>query len=675
MRRLLLLFGLLLLAPAAPTRTASAEEAVALIPREVLFGNPDRAGVRLSPDGAAISWLAPVEGVMNLWVAPVGDLAAARAVTRDTGRGISQYSWAYDNRHIVYRQDKGGDENWRVYALDLVTLAVRDLTPLPGAQARIEESSSVFPGEILVGLNDRDKRFHDLYRVGIATGERTLLQKNEGYSGFGTDPQFRVRFAGRVRPDGGVSYFKRSEAGTFEPWLEVDHEDASTTGPMGFDQSGEILYARDSRGRDTAALFTMDLATGATTLLAQDPKADVGALMSHPATGKLEAAAFTYDRTRWQVLDPAVQPDLDALKAVDPGELTITSRTQRDDLWSVAFLKDDGASRYFLYERATKKATYLFSNRKDLDGLPLVPMHPVVITSRDGLALVSYLSLPKACDPTGSGRPGKPVPLVLDVHGGPWARDGWGYNSTHQWLANRGYAVLSVNYRGSTGFGKKFLVAANGEWAAKMHDDLLDAIDWAVKEGIADRSKVAIAGGSYGGYAALVGLTFTPEVFACAVDVVGPSSLVTLLESVPPYWKPALDMMKKRVGDHTTEEGRKFLLERSPLTHVAKIQRPLLIGQGANDPRVKQAEADQIVKAMNDKGIPVTYVLYPDEGHGFARPPNRISFFAIEEAFLAGILGGRAEPFGKDLQGSTLTVPSGAERIPGLAEALKAAGR
>jgi dipeptidyl aminopeptidase/acylaminoacyl peptidase len=675
MRHTLPTLVLLPLVLLAPVRRAAAQEEVPLIPRQVLFGNPDRSGVRLSPDGTAISWLAPVDGVMNLWVAPTRDLAAARAVTRDTGRGIAQYSWAYDNRHVVYRQDKGGDENWRIYALDLVTLAVRDLTPLPGAQARIEETSPDFPGEMLVGLNDRDKRLHDLYRVVIATGERTLVQKNEGYSGFGTDGQFRVRFAGKVRPDGGITFLKRTEAGTFEPFLEVDHEDASTTGPLGFDASGTILYARDSRGRDTAALFTMDLATGATTLVAEDPKADVGALMTHPATGKLEAAAFTYDRTRWQVLDPAVQADLDALKAVDPGELTITSRTQKDDLWTVAFLKDAGASRYYLYERATKQATYLFSNRKDLDGLPLVPMHPVVIPSRDGLSLVSYLSLPKACDPSGSGKPAHPVPLVLDVHGGPWARDGWGYNPIHQWLANRGYAVLSVNFRGSTGFGKKFLVAANGEWAGKMHDDLLDAVDWAVKQGIADRAKVAISGGSYGGYATLVGLTFTPEVFACGVDVVGPSSLVTLLESIPPYWKPQLDMMKKRVGDPTTEEGRKFLIERSPLTHVAKIQRPLLIGQGANDPRVKQAEADQIVKAMTENKIPVTYVLYPDEGHGFARPPNRISFFAVQEAFLAPILGGRAEPLGKDLKGSTLTVPAGAEGIAGLPEALEALGR
>lgn len=656
----------------SPSVTPVQEPEVALIPREVFFGNPDRAGLRLSPDGTRVSWVAPVDGVMNLWVAPRGNLAAGKPVTQDKGRGVTSAQWAYDGRHLLYRADNGGDENWRVVALDVETLAARDLTPATGVQARIEEVSREVPGEVLVGLNDRDKRFHDLYRVSLATGERTLVQQNEGYSGFLTDDRFQVRGAARVRPDGGITYFRRTDAGSLEPWIEVDHEDASTTGPMGFDRAGTTLYLRDSRKRDTAALFAMDVASGKATLLAEDAKADLSDMLADPRTGRVQAAAFTYDRIRWQVLDKAIAADLAALAKVDRGDVTITSRTQADDLWTVVFLRDDGPARYYLYERATRKATFLFTNRAALEGLPLVKMHPVVIPSRDGLSLVSYLTLPRAVDPTGIGRPLRPVPLVLDVHGGPWARDGWGYNPVHQWLANRGYAVLSVNYRGSTGFGKRFLVAANGQWAGTMHDDLLDAVEWAVARGIADRSKVAITGGSYGGYATLVGLTFTPEVFACGVDVVGPSSLLTLMKSIPPYWKPALDMMKKRVGDPDTEEGRAFLLERSPLTRVDKIRRPLLIGQGANDPRVKQAEADQVVAAMRERKIPVTYVLYPDEGHGFARPPNRISFFAIQEVFLAQHLGGRAEPIGTALKGSTAQVPAGADGVPGLAEALGA---
>jgi dipeptidyl aminopeptidase/acylaminoacyl peptidase len=297
-------------------------------------------------------------------------------------------------------------------------------------------------------------------------------------------------------------------------------------------------------------------------------------------------------------------------------------------------------------------------------------MHPFVIPSRDGLNLVSYYTLPLGSDSDDDGIPDAPLPAVLAVHGGPWGRDVWGYNAQHQWLANRGYAVLSVNFRASTGFGKAFVNAGNREWGHKMHDDLIDAVEWAVEAGIADRDKIAIMGGSYGGYATLAGLTFTPETFACGVDIVGPSNLVTLLETTPPYWKPQIEMLTSRVGDHRTKEGRAFLKKCSPLTYADKICRPLLIGQGANDPRVKQAEADQIVGAMQEKDIPVTYVLYSDEGHGFARPENRMSFNAVAEAFLAECLGGRFEPVGDDFQGSTIGVPVGAKGVPGLPESL-----
>jgi dipeptidyl aminopeptidase/acylaminoacyl peptidase len=294
----------------------------------------------------------------------------------------------------------------------------------------------------------------------------------------------------------------------------------------------------------------------------------------------------------------------------------------------------------------------------------------VTVRSRDGLDLVSYYSLPADSQGADKARPDQPLPMVLYVHGGPWGRDRWGYNAVHQWLANRGYAVLSVNFRASTGFGKAFINAGNRQWGAAMHDDLIDAVDWAIAEGIADPERVAIMGGSYGGYATLAGVTFTPLKFACGVDIVGPSNLVTLLETVPAYWKPQIEVFTTRVGDHRTEAGRAFLTERSPLTYAERIARPLLIGQGANDPRVKQAESDQIVQAMRGKGIPVTYVLYPDEGHGFARPENRLSFNALAEAFLAQCLGGRYEPFGDAFAGSTITVPVGAEGVPGLQDAL-----
>jgi dipeptidyl aminopeptidase/acylaminoacyl peptidase len=337
-------------------------------------------------------------------------------------------------------------------------------------------------------------------------------------------------------------------------------------------------------------------------------------------------------------------------------------------------MMDNGPRRFYVYDRGTKKARFLFTDRKELEGQPLQKMHARIINSRDGLNLISYLTLPPGRDPSGTGKPSQPVPLVLEVHGGPWARDQWGYNSMHQFLANRGYAVLSVNYRGSTGFGKKFINAANHEWAGKMQDDLIDAVDWAIKEKIADPQKVSIFGGSYGGYATLVGMTFTPERFACGVDLVGPSNLETLLNSIPPYWVPILSVFKTRVGDPSTDAGKKLLVERSPLTRADQIKRPLLIGQGANDPRVKQAESDQIVQAMQSKNIPVTYLLFSDEGHGFVRPANNLAFNAVMEAFLAKNLGGRYEPIGDAFEGSSIAAPAGANDVPGLAAKLKERG-
>ena len=401
-------------------------------------------------------------------------------------------------------------------------------------------------------------------------------------------------------------------------------------------------------------------------VIAQDSLADVGDTLIHPTEKSVQAVSFTYERKQWQALDETVKADFDYLGTVADGEIEIVSRSLDDKIWIVMYVMDNGPVRYYLYNRESNDARFLFTNRRALEGLSLAKMHPVVISSRDGLNLVSYYSLPVGSDSNGDGKPDEPLPTVLYVHGGPWARDHWGYEPIHQMLANRGYAVLSVNFRGSTGFGKGFINASNMEWSRKMHDDLLDAVQWAVDQGIADADRVAILGGSYGGYATLVGLTFTPDTFACGVDIVGPSSLVTLLESVPPYWQPMIDLFATRVGDHRTEEGRAELLKMSPLTYVDKIKKPLLIGQGANDPRVKQAESDQIVKTMQENETPVVYALYPDEGHGFARPENNLSFFALAEAFLARHIGGRYEPIGGDLDGSSLEIKTGRHEIPGL---------
>jgi len=647
------------------------DPSVKVIPRSTLFGNPEKAAARISPDGKQLSYLAPVDGVLNVWVAPVGDLSKAKPVTNDTKRGIRSYFWAYNNRHILYVQDVGGDEDFHVYAVDLKTGKTTDLTPFEKVAAQIEGVSHKFPNEILIGLNDRDPQFHDIYRVNLETGERELIQKNESFLGFLTDDDYQVRFAMRFTPDGGNEILRPDGAGGWTDFQMIPMADTLTTSPAGFDKSGDILYLIDSRGRNTAALKSLNLKTNEEKLIAENKLADIGGAMAHPTEKTIEAVSFNYTREEWEILDPKVKKDFDYLRTVADGDITVTSRTLDDKLWTVAYILDDGPVQYYLYDRTKGKANFLFNNRDDIAGLPLAKMHPVVIEARDGLKLVSYLTLPPGSDTDGDARPDKPLPMVLLVHGGPWARDDWGFDPQHQLLANRGYAVLSVNYRGSTGFGKEFVNAGNQEWAGKMHDDLLDAVAWAEKEKIADRDKVAIMGGSYGGYATLVGLTFTPEEFACGVDIVGPSSIVTLLNTIPPYWAPAIQQFKDRVGDHTTEEGRKFLDERSPLHRVSAIKRPLLIGQGANDPRVKQSEADQIVAAMEEKNIPVTYVLYPDEGHGFARPENRLSFFAVTEAFLAENLGGRYEPVGDAFSNSTIEVPHGAADVPGLSEALK----
>jgi len=647
-------------------------ENIPLIPRSVLFGNPDKAGAQLSPDGTRISFLAPVNGVLNVWVGPVENPDAAKPVTDDKKRGIRSYFWAYTNKHILYIQDKEGDENWHVFLVDLAASTTTNLTPIAGARAEIEEVSHKFPEEILVGLNDRDPQFHDIYRMNILTGDKQLIQKNEGFAGFITDDDYQIRFALRMTPDGGQEILQPAADGGWGPFMAISADDSMTTHPAGFDKSGRVLYLLDSRERNTAALFTLNLDTNEKTMVAENPKSDLADAMAHPTEKTLQAVAFNYERKHWQVLDPAVQADFDKLATVAHGDFEVISRTLDDTVWLVAYLLDNGPVRYYHYNRAAKSARFLFTNRKDLEGQPLVRMHPVVIPTRDGLEMVSYLTLPPASDPDDDARPDAPAPMVLLVHGGPWVRSAWGFDPQHQWLANRGYAVLDVNYRGSTGFGKRFINAGNKEWGAAMHQDLIDAVQWAVKEGIARQDKVAIYGGSYGGYAALAGLTFTPEVFNCAVDIVGPSNLVTLIESIPPYWKPALALFTTRVGDPSTEEGREFLLSRSPLTYAERIRRPLLIGQGANDPRVKQAESDQIVEAMQKHEIPVTYVIYPDEGHGFARPENRLSFNAVAEAFLANTLGGRFEPVDGAFAGSTINVSTGAEFVPGLQQALEA---
>ena len=655
-------------APSAADRIAGTE----LIARDALFGNPERANVQISPDGKYLSWVAAVDGVLNVWVAPADNPSQARAVTQDKARGIRSYFWSYQPDTLLYLRDSGGDEDFHLYAVDLKTGQAKDLTPFPKTTAQVAGVSPKHPGTILVGMNDRDAQWHDIYKVDLASGNRTLLEKNDAQiAGYIADADYTLKYAQRSRPDGGADVLRRSANGAWEKFDDIPFEDVLTTSPGGLTLDGKTLYFTDSRGRNTAALFAIDVASGTRTLVLEDARADVGGTLADPATGKVQAVSVDYLRDEWKVVDPAIRADLEKLKAIGPGDVSVNTRTLDDKTWIVAYSAAEAPLVYYRYDRGAGTLTKLFSARPKLEGKPLVPQWPVEIASRDNKTLVSYLTLPRSADANNDGKADAPVPLVLLVHGGPWARDSYGYGGYNQWLANRGYAVLSVNFRGSTGFGKDFTNAGNGEWAGKMHDDLIDAVQWAVKQGVTTQDQVAIMGGSYGGYATLAGLTFTPDAFACGVDIVGPSNLNTLLSTVPPYWASFFEQLAKRMGDPRTDAGKKWLTERSPLTRADQIKKPLLIGQGANDPRVKQAESDQIVKAMQAKNIPVTYVLFPDEGHGFARPENNKAFNAVTEGFLAQCLGGRVEPIGKDFTGSSISVPVGADGVPGLAEALK----
>ena len=656
--------------PLLAADTATNTGAVPLIERSKLFGNPVKANGRISPDGQWLSWTAPVDGVLNLWVAPVGSPDTAKSLTNEKERPIRQYFWSPDSTQILFIQDKGGDENFLLYGVDVATATQRALTPFTKTRAEVVGISSKHRDRILVGLNNRDDKWHDVHSLNLKTGKLTLVQRNTGFAGFLADDDLKLRMALKSRDDGGTEYF-RMTGGKIEakPFATVTLEDSLTTSPAGFTADGKTLYWIDSRGRNTAALIAQDVASGATEIIGENSKADVGGVLQNPTTLRAEAYRADYLKPEWSPLDKDIGAALDWLKAKLGANPTIQARTDADDKWVVSVDPVIEPASVHLFDRKAGTLTKLYTGRPELVGAPLVPMWPIEIQSRDGLTLPSYLTLPAGADSNRDGVADKPVPMVLLVHGGPWGRDSYGYNSYHQWLANRGYAVLSVNFRASTGFGKSFISAGNLQWGKKMHDDLIDSVDWAVAKGVTTADKVAIMGGSYGGYATLAGLTMTPDKFACGVDIVGPSNLFTLLSTIPPYWESFKQQFWQRMGNPTTEDGKALLKAASPLTYVDAIKRPLLIGQGANDPRVKQAESDQIVAAMKAKNIPVTYVLFPDEGHGFARPVNSIAFNAVAENFLQSCLGGRAEPIGNALKGSSAKVPEGAEHTAGLKEA------
>ncbi len=640
-----LVITFILLAVAAPVLAQQAP----LVDRELFFGDPEISGGQISPDGQFITFVKPYRGVRNIWVKRV-DAAFddARPLTADTSRPVAGYFWTHDARYVLFVQDRGGNENFRVYAVDPAAPAematgvplARDLTPYENIRAAIYAVPRATPGQIIVGLNDRNPQLHDVYRIDINTGERELIIRNdENVAGWLTDNDGTVRLAVRLGPDGGTQILRRDGDMLKEVYTCSNEE---TCGPIRFHKNGRQVYMTTDKGADVnlSRLILLDPATGEETFVESDPenKVDLGGAAFSDVTGELQATFYVGDRVRIYPKTDAVRRDLEVLRSKLPeGEISFGSSTADERTLLVRVARDVDPGSTYLYDRDTGDVELLYRSRPELPIEHLAPMRPIRYTARDGLEIPAYLTLPKGVEP-------RNLPVVILPHGGPWARDAWGYNSYAQYFANRGYAVLQPNFRGSTGYGKRFLNAGNKEWGTgAMQHDITDGVQHLIDEGIVDPTKVGIFGGSYGGYATLAGLAFTPEVYAVGISYVGPSNLITLLNSIPPYWAPVKKMFDTRLGDQNDPADAERLKAQSPLFSADKIRAPLLVIQGANDPRVNQFESEQIVVALRDLGRPVGYMLAENEGHGFAGRENRLAVAAAMERFLAPHLGGRVQ--------------------------------
>lgn len=635
------------------------------IARADLFGDAAREGGQLSPRGDRVAFLAPRDGVMNLWVLSVDAMGDARAVTDERELGIRRYIWAPDNTTLLYLQDDG-EERAQLYAVSADDgSAARALTPA-GARAEIMAVGGADPGGVIVQLTARGAIWPDVVRIDIATGARTMVQRNtSSFARFVLDRDNNVRLGVRPREDGGAEIFTRTPAG-WRPLLTVPFEDASSSQAIAFEAGGASFLMLDSTGRDRTALVRVDATTGVKTVLGESARADVVDVWLDPSSNAPEAFATEYLRREWRALNPDAQADLDFLDRQLAGEFQVVSRSADDSRWIVVEAAPTTAARTYLYHRAGpegRRVSLLFRHRPNLDQAPLQPMTPVEIEARDGLTLVSYLTLPIGSDANGDGRPETPAPLVLTPHDGPWARDSYGFDPLHQWLANRGYAVLSVNFRGSSGFGKAFLNAGNGQWGARVQDDLVDAAQWAVENGVAQSDRVAIVGAGFGGYAALAGLAFSPERFRCAASFGGPLMLQSWLDAAPAAQR---DELYLRVADPRTPAGRQALRERSPMTRAGSMRQPLLLALGGHDARTPRADADQFALALRARNAPLTYMAFPNEGRELTHAPNRLAYYAVLERFLGNCLGGRVEPVGAAFEGAMLEVYQGAAGVPGL---------
>jgi dipeptidyl aminopeptidase/acylaminoacyl peptidase len=639
---LLILSTLLLVTLAAPVWAQSPP----LIDREVFFGDPEIAGAQISPDGAFIAFIKPFKGTRNIWVKKTGDpFTNAKPITADTKRPIPGYFWSRDGKYILFVQDKAGDENYNVYAVNPADApasgqdvpAARNLTDVKNVRAAIYSVPRNEPDAMYVGLNDRDPAWHDLYKVKISTGERTLLRKNtERITSFFFDLKDQLRLATRSAENGDTEVL-RVDADKFTKIYSCNVFESC--GPVRYHKDGQRVYFLTNKGADVdlVKLELFNPTTGAEELVESDPlkRVDFGNPVFSEVSDELVATSYDDERQRIYWKDKNFEADYKNLQKQLPGkEINWVSSTKDEKLWIIAANSDTDPGATYLYDRGTKKLTLQYQVREKLNRDYLAPMKAVRYKSSDGMEIPADVTLPKGVD-------AKKLPAVIVPHGGPWYRDSWGYDPFAQFLANRGYAVLQPNFRGSTGYGKKFIDAGNKQWGDKMQDDVTWGAKYLIAQGIADPKRVGIMGGSYGGYATLAGVAFTPDVYAVGVSIVGPSNLITLLESIPAYWEPIRKLFYERMGDPNTPEGKAQFLRQSPLSAASKIKTPLLVIQGANDPRVNKRESDQIVIALRDRGFPVEYMVAPDEGHGFARPVNNMAMFASAEKFLAKYIGGR----------------------------------
>ena len=617
-----------------------------LIDRELFFGDPEISGAQISPDGKFIAFVKPYKGTRNVWIKRTADsFDTAKPITADTTRPIPAYFWSRDGKYILFVQDKAGDENYLVYAVNPADApaagqdvpAARNLTDVKGVRAEIFAVPRSEPDAIYVGLNDRDKAWHDLYKVKISTGERTLVRQNtERIVSWTFDLKDQLRLASRVTDSGDTEILRVDDKGFTKVYSCNVFE---ACGPVQYHKDGQRVYFITNKGAgiDLTRLELFDPLTGKEEVVESDPlnRVDFGGAEFSEVTDELVLTTYEDERQRFYWKDKSYEADYKLLQKQLPGkEIGLGSATKDEQIWLISAGSDTEPGERYLFDRRTKKLTLQYRIHEKLNRDFLASMQAVKYKSSDGLEVPAFLTLPKGVAP-------KNLPVVIFPHGGPWARDSWGYDSFAQFWANRGYAVLQPNFRGSTGYGKKFIDAGNKQWGDKMQDDITWGVKYLVAQGIADPKRVGIMGGSYGGYATLAGVTFTPDLYAAAVDYVGPSNLITLLETIPPYWEAGRQLFYQRMGDPTTAEGKAQLDRQSPLNSATKIKTPLLVVQGANDPRVNKREADQIVIALRDRGFPVEYIVAPDEGHGFARPVNNMAMFATAEKFFAKFLDGR----------------------------------